>query len=143
MVLRPFCLCEELVKRGVKLRNIELNANQTDHKEEDDALAYERLVKHNPLFWKRFQGNVTSNKRKEGPANPYHVNKRRSGRYVEISFPVKPEHVPEETAWWGYSSISKLMYELSVGRLDHLVEAHRAVATAAAAQPQTEGRWSL
>lgn len=143
VILRPFCLCEELVKRGVRLHNVTLNPNQTDHKEEDDLLSYERLVVGNPLFWKRFQGNTTSNKRKEGPANPYHVNKRRSGRYVDISFPVKPEHVPEETAWWGYSSISKLMNELAQGRIDRFVETHRAAVAAADAQPAQKGRWSL
>ena len=110
---RPFSAYEALSGYGFDIRTILPNKSQIQHKEEDDAPAFERLLAAKPEEFSRFKPQPNSRKRK-GPASPHALNRRRPGRFVDQGrLERATERVPEETAWWGYSSISALMSELS------------------------------
>ena len=105
VVNRPFSLVETLMNLGVTVRNFTPGTQQVNHKEPDDLPAFQRLSEKRPDIGARFRGQAKSPGKKSG----FMVGQGRRGRYVYTRKPTHIERVPEETCWWGYSSIEALL----------------------------------
>ena len=105
VVNRPFSLVEALMDYGFTVRDFTPGTQQVNHKEPDDLPAYQRLSEKRPDIGARFRVQPKSPGKKGGSM----VGQGRRGRYIYTSKPKHIERVPEETCWWGYSSLEALL----------------------------------
>ena len=106
---RPFSLVEALLGYGFTVGELELSQMRIEHKEDDDAPAYQRLAERFPEWGERFKG-VGSLRRGLGMA-PGDPGKPGAGG-GHGGHGGGPGGVSSETAWWGYSSIVQLMAQI-------------------------------
>ena len=114
VVGRPFSLVETLLDYGFRVIDMQPSYESIQHKEADDAPAFERLCEREPGLALRFAKHGNSQTRSGGTTTR---NARRTGRFVVRPALIEAEHVPEEVSWWGYASIVKLAQELGNARL--------------------------
>ena len=136
LINRPFSLIEALENYGFNIAAFQPSPMRIQHKEADDAPAFERLSLSHPEIERRFKERPNRRERKGGTST------RRGhapGRYVEFKRPEKVERVPEETAWWGYSSVLKLANEIGKGQQPGAGHPMRP----GGASPAAERKWSL
>ncbi len=115
VINRPFSLLESLIGYGFGIGRFVPSLQNIQHKETDDIGAYRRLGMKYPVIREQFRSHATSatKKQKHGTSTR---NFRKPGRFVEFRKQENVVHVPEETAWWGYSSVIELMRQLQDGR---------------------------
>ena len=114
LINRPFSLVETLMQYGFHVNSFTPSPMRVQHKEEDDAPAFERLAQRYPALGSRYKERPKSKDRTGGTSTK---RGNAPGRFIEFKRPKTVKRVPEETAWWGYSSVVKFFEEIQGSRV--------------------------